>query len=761
MKHKKRFSRLCGLSLTLVLLFTLSAPALAWEDRKTDLLTKTPQEVDFNTLTRAEPYMDEVEAAAKAAEDAAAKPDNVAETAKTVQALNTLNDRLGTDNSVMYIRYCMDPAAMSKTYTEWDSFYMTACNRITEAFGAVAGSANADALTQALGEDGAAYYADAEADTPEQLALQNHCTALVDEYWQAMAETPVVRYKGVTYNGEEEAEAAYLEGKLTTEDLTQVSLLLAKETNKVIGPIYVDLVKTWKKYAASCGYDDCAAFFYENMYFRDYSPEDADAIHQAVKTYMVPLLTRYQTLTYTDTVRTSTIAMAQRFSGLSQEYILDMVEPYMGYISSELSELYAYMRRCGLVDIGPSDTKNQQGFTIDLPQYGSAFIYNAPYGIFYDAETLIHEFGHFSECCLSGGSNYGDSIDVAEINSQGLELLYLPYTEAMAGEDSAAAYRYDVFYQIIGGAIVNGSLYDEFQQRVFAEENLTVDKVNRIYHDVCAEYGIQLTDDTYGYSWQNIPHNFQSPFYYLSYCVSSLAAIELFTTSLSDYGKACDDYLRLMEVGDAQGFRATLKAAGMADVFREETVAGIADALMDYTYDTILDISFSDTDGLEAEDDIRLTAAFGLFQGKADGTFRPGESLTRAQAATVLWRLKGRPEPEGASPFQDVPDGMWCADAVVWCAENGIVQGDGTGRFVPGALVTRQAMLAMLYRAVGSPEVDETVLSGVSDSESLGEFARPSAAWAVENGLVDGALLPQGQVTRGGAAELLAALIAA
>ena len=473
------------------------------------------------------------------------------------------------------------------------------------------------------------------------------------------------------------------------------------------------------------------------------------------------MLTRYQTLAYTDTVRTSTIAMAQRFSGLSQEDILDMVEPYMGYISSELSELYAYMRRCGLVDIGPSDTKNQQGFTIDLPQYGSAFIYNAPYGIFYDAETLIHEFGHFSECCLSGGSNYGDSIDVAEINSQGLELLYLPYTEAMAGEDSAAAYRYDVFYQIIGGAIVNGSLYDEFQQRVFAEENLTVDKVNRIYHDVCAEYGIQLTDDTYGYSWQNIPHNFQSPFYYLSYCVSSLAAIELFTTSLSDYGKACDDYLRLMEVGDAQGFRATLKAAGMADVFREETVAGIADALMDYTYDTILDISFSDTDGLEAEDDIRLTAAFGLFQGKADGTFRPGESLTRAQAATVLWRLKGRPEPEGASPFQDVPDGMWCADAVVWCAENGIVQGDGAGRFVPGALVTWQAMLAMLYRAVGSPEVDETVLSGVSDSESLGEFARPSAAWAVENGLVDGALLPQGQVTRGGAAELLAALIAA
>ena len=66
MKHKKWFSRLCGLSLTLVLVFSLSVPGLAWEERKTDILTKTPQEVDFNTLTYGEPYMDEVEAVAKA-----------------------------------------------------------------------------------------------------------------------------------------------------------------------------------------------------------------------------------------------------------------------------------------------------------------------------------------------------------------------------------------------------------------------------------------------------------------------------------------------------------------------------------------------------------------------------------------------------------------------------------------------------------------------------------------------------------------------
>ena len=90
MKHQNLFSRLCALSLALILTFSLSAPALAWEERKTDILTKTPQEVDFHTLTCAEPYMDEVEATARAVEDAAAKPDNVEENAHAVRALKAM-----------------------------------------------------------------------------------------------------------------------------------------------------------------------------------------------------------------------------------------------------------------------------------------------------------------------------------------------------------------------------------------------------------------------------------------------------------------------------------------------------------------------------------------------------------------------------------------------------------------------------------------------------------------------------------------------
>ena len=760
MKHKKRFPRLCALSLTLILVFSLSSPTLAWEERKTDILTKTPQEIDFNTLTYGEPYMDEVEATAKAAEDAAAKPDNLEETAEAVRTLKAMENRLATDYAVMSVHYASDPTAMSQTYVDWNSFYMTAVNRIAEAFGAVTDSANAGALELALGEDGAAYYAGAEADTAEQLALQNHCAELVDDYWQAMAETPVVRYKGVTYHGEEEANAALAEGKLTYEDWNQVYLLLAKEVNKVVGPLYVDLVKTWKAYAASWGYDDCAAYFYENVYIRDYTPEEAEAIHEAVKAYIVPLYELYTVLGNTPELLYGTAVLNEQFSTLSQDGLLDMVQLYMGYVSSELADLFAYMRRCHLVDTAFSETKNDQGFTTSLPQYQSAFIFNKPYMDMNDLEDLLHEFGHFSECCLSGGSDYGNSLDLAEINSQALVLLCQPYMGAMVGEENASACRFANLQKMVSGYMLSNCISDEFQQQVFAEDDLTLDKVNRIYHDVCAEYGIQLADDTYGYGWQHTSHHFVTPFYTISYVTSALASAELFTTSLSDYDKACDEYLRLMEIGTAQPFRATLKEAGMADVFREETVADIADALLDYTYDTVLGVSFSDTEGLEAEDDIRLTAAFGLFQGKADGTFRPGESLTRAQAATVLWRLNGCPEPEGASPFQDVPDDSWCADAVTWCAENGIVQGDGAGHFAPDALVTRQAMLAMLYRAVGSPEADEAVLSGVSDSDSLGEFARPGAAWAVENGLVDGALQPQGQVSRGEAAELLAALIA-
>lgn len=79
-------------------------------------------------------------------------------------------------------------------------------------------------------------------------------------------------------------------------------------------------------------------------------------------------------------------------------------------------------------------------------------------------------------------------------------------------------------------------------------------------------------------------------------------------------------------------------------------------------------------------------------------------------------RHRGSRSQREIAPSRMCPTVSWCTKAVTWCAESGIAQGDGAGHFVPGALVTRQTTLAMLYRCLGVPEADETALTEVSGS---------------------------------------------
>lgn len=55
-----------------------------------------------------------------------------------------------------------------------------------------------------------------------------------------------------------------------------------------------------------------------------------------------------------------------------------------------------------------------------------------------------------------------------------------------------------------------------------------------------------------------------------------------------------------------------------------------------------------------------------LMQGVAPDTFRPEGTLSRAMAATLLWRLAGTPQPGQPSAFLDVPRDAWYTQAVDW-----------------------------------------------------------------------------------------------
>ena len=159
-------------------------------------------------------------------------------------------------------------------------------------------------------------------------------------------------------------------------------------------------------------------------------------------------------------------------------------------------------------------------------------------------------------------------------------------------------------------------------------------------------------------------------------------------------------------------------------------------------------------------DEVRYCYENGIFAGTSDTAFSPDDTLTRAMLVTILYRAAGSPSLDNENlgyPFSDVPGDSWYADGVYWARMEGVVGGYGNNAFGPDDPVTREQAVTILWRYAGSP----TASSGTfSDSADLADWAVSAAGWTQAMGLLtgwaDSSLQPQTPLTRAEAAVLLA-----
>lgn len=154
----------------------------------------------------------------------------------------------------------------------------------------------------------------------------------------------------------------------------------------------------------------------------------------------------------------------------------------------------------------------------------------------------------------------------------------------------------------------------------------------------------------------------------------------------------------------------------------------------------------------------------GLMNGVGGGKFEPDGQLTRAQLVTVLYRAAGEPDTgKQVNPFTDVADDTWYTKAVIWAANNGIVNGVAKNVFAPDASITREQIAAMLYRYAGAEAAKEDKLSAFPDAAKVSDWAKEALNWAVASGLINGvadangtaSLEPQATATRAQIATIL------
>lgn len=152
------------------------------------------------------------------------------------------------------------------------------------------------------------------------------------------------------------------------------------------------------------------------------------------------------------------------------------------------------------------------------------------------------------------------------------------------------------------------------------------------------------------------------------------------------------------------------------------------------------------------------TDHYAYIVGYEDGTIRPNGHITRAEAATVFFRLltdKARDANlTDRSPYPDVSAGAWYNKAVATLSRMGILSGYEDGSFRPNATVTRAEFAAMAARFDTEAKPVDTPFTDLTGCWAADEIAKAyGKGWV--NGYGDNTFRPNGPITRAEAVTLI------
>ncbi|WP_438351673.1 S-layer homology domain-containing protein [Paenibacillus sp. FA6] len=172
--------------------------------------------------------------------------------------------------------------------------------------------------------------------------------------------------------------------------------------------------------------------------------------------------------------------------------------------------------------------------------------------------------------------------------------------------------------------------------------------------------------------------------------------------------------------------------------------------------------TFNDIGGHWAKSEIELLASKLVIKGMTDTTYKPDNSMTRAEIASLLVRALGLKE-QTTAQFTDVASNQWYAGAVGAAVKAGLVTGVGNELFDPNANITREEMVVMISRALHMADkdvaVDVPLLLKFNDHKKISNWAEEQVSQVLKAGIINGntvnTFAPKDDVTRAEAAVML------
>ncbi len=421
---------------------------------------------------------------------------------------------------------------------------------------------------------------DCIAEEQEELTLTTQYSELMSEMtceWEGK-EIPLTVLLGQLENGDPKVRLAAANA---------IGRGLEKYREKLDG-IYDRLVKVRDKIAKKMGYKNFVELGYYRMGRTGYNQDMVATFRKNVLQSLVPVIARFKA-----SVKERLGLFTFRFSDndvytqegnpaftLSEEEAFNAAREMYAEMNGEIGKFFAQMADSEAFDVQSREGKCGGGYCTSFPDYHQEFIFANFNGTTGDVDVLTHEFGHAYAMHESerSGVDYELNIggmETAECHSMSMEFLCWKFMDKFFG-DMERAYRYKHLADSLS-FIPYGCIVDEFQHIVYEHPELTPAERNGVYLELEKKYRPYLTYEGIDYleegtRWQFQMHVYESPFYYIDYCLAQTVALGFLVKSREDYPKALEKYCEFARTGGALPFNELVKRAEIAYPFGEGTL---------------------------------------------------------------------------------------------------------------------------------------------------------------------------------------------
>lgn len=352
--------------------------------------------------------------------------------------------------------------------------------------------------------------------------------------------------------------------------------------------IYKDLVVTRNAIAAEFSDDDGNPYSnyhdyaYAELYFREYTPEDAFALRNELGEKIRPIADSLQQTRKTYFGEQNNAG----FPAISENSLKGFAKYAVEQTVSEAAPSWNYMINHDLYDFSVSDTKMDTSFVCDFHEYGDGFMFINASGNLSDLDVVLHEFGHYNAIFAADDEKEGNvpfNLELAETFSQAFELITLPAIEKLLQKEGLSEYTSFYEYFVVDNSLytlLSGSAFEDFEYTVYRTDPdlLTADYLENLFRTSLVNYWGSASCEYY-----EVPHFFESPAYYISYVVSRVFASIIWAEE--DYA---EKYLDVVSYGSTNTLETVASQTGLPSPFSDQAVDLIAEK-----YDSFIDVKFA------------------------------------------------------------------------------------------------------------------------------------------------------------------------